>query len=203
MNTIFRVKTFKKQNKILIKCVGKLTENEKLLDEELETYDLDENHHTVFYKCNLTSSFLVSTKIIPVMYASVFHKQQITQGILFDIFIRFGITSDVKNDKELIGSPLEGKYFCTVVCDGKDIKNEPLEYFHGKIETIEYIKNLLKSETITKLIKDQNDKRYKERIKKYGSFTDFEIPKPTFNFDKLVNEYKKTGKINLTSNSNN
>jgi len=41
------------------------------------------------------------------------------------------------------------------------------------------------------------EERRQERIERLGSMNDVEVPKPRFNFTKLVDNYKLTGKIDI------
>ena len=56
-------------------------------------------------------------------------------------------------------------------------------------ETAEDICKLLKTDIMLEIIKDQMEKRDEERRKKFGTPSDFCVPKVTYKFDDVVKKY--------------
>jgi hypothetical protein len=209
-HAVFTIKPKKKTNYIKIKYVGTI-ENEKIADDLVKCmfdnkdnefiFPIMDNIVAQFYHCNISDIFLLQTKTLPVMYASVLYQNKFLTSLLFNIFISFTIKTNVKSDKELINSTLEGEYEFSIKLDDDDkdisvnIDLPQIPRYPGTYEMIELFKKILLEEKTKNLINIINEKRRQKRIEKFGSFTNFEKPVPKYNFTKLVEEYRKTGKI--------
>ena len=112
-------------NHIVIKCIEKTEKEEHILDEPLECspnkvgdekyiHDLSDILYIRFYKCTISDSFLMSNKILPIMYGSIAYQDKIMGGILANLFVEFKIEDEVKSEKQLINSPLNGSYRITL-----------------------------------------------------------------------------------------
>lgn len=217
-HTVFRVKSKKGTNIIKLKCVGLVETDEKYADEPIicndnlptspnnedqYVHEISDTVHMRFYKCNIIDSFLMATKKLPVLYASILYQTHITAGLLFNIFVHFKIKTEIKNEQQLVNSPLEGLYDVSLKIDDETIHSDlKIDVYMGDKAMIEKLKEFVKTDEIKKRIIEVQEKRRLERIEKIGSYEldddeSFEPPTPKFIFKNLVEEYKKTGKIDL------
>lgn len=199
MHGVYCLKPIKNTNTAIIKCVGIVEDNVAIADEELMTgnkhsYTLSDTVFVKFYKCNLMDSFIITTRTLPFLYASILYQNELTGGSLFKIYIDFRIESDVKSEKELINNTLNGKYSIRIKTDDNE-KIIELDKYDGNASMIETLKLLVQTDEMRDIISNLMEERRKERIALLGSMEDIEIPKVTYNFNDLVKKYKKDGTI--------
>jgi hypothetical protein len=218
INAVFYTKPIKNSSSALVKCVGHRQIGEKINDEPLMcndnpekddvaekyVFDLSENLYLRFYRALYTDKYLMTNKIIPVIYCSVVYHDKFWGGLLMNICIEFKIESEIKTEKQLIDNKIDGKYFIVIRITDEGVKADEkpkiidIDEFLTEQMMIDTIKSLAETEEMQCVIKGLLEKRRLERVEKYGSYDDIEISKPKYNFKDLVNEYKKTGKLNLT-----
>ncbi|AYV83541.1 MAG: hypothetical protein Hyperionvirus8_25 [Hyperionvirus sp.] len=204
---VFTVRPVKGTNTAIIKCIGHVVGTEKIADESLEcnkqldgdkySYMITDTIFARFYHCNVTDIFLLTTKKLPVMYASIMYRTNLIGGLLFNLFIDFTVTTEVKNESNLVGNILEGKYSLRIKSDNDPERIIELDLYHGQSFMIDIMKSLLESEEMKSLIAKLMEDRRLARVDYLGSMDDVEVPKAKYNFTKLVQEYKSTGKINI------
>jgi hypothetical protein len=216
INAIFITKPVKNTSHAIIKCIGHRKVGDKINDEPLEcnlattkkdpgetyVYNLSEKLYIRFYRSVYTDIYLMTHKTLPVIYCSLMYYDTFWGGLLMNICIEFIIESEIKTEKQLIDSKIEGKYVIVIRINDDTKENIKLktididEYYTEKI-MIDTIKTLTETSEMHEIIKDLLEKRRIERGEKYGSVDDIEIQKPKYNFKDLVNEYEKTGKLCL------
>lgn len=204
-HAIFKLKPTKNTNTAIIKCVGHINDPKDLIDEPLEctenedkyTYNITETIYTRFYACNILDTYVMTSKSLPVLYASIMYKTNIICGLLFNIFIYFIIKSEVKSERQLIGTNLDGEYQLHIKTNDKDQpKIIKLNQYDGTRFTIEMMKTLIETDEIKSIIAKLMEERRKERLDRLGiTDTNIDIPKPKYNFTELVDKYKKNGEI--------
>jgi len=209
LHAVFNIKTFNNSNNAVIKCVGHIKKDEKFIDERIKcsdktknqyVYELSEDITVRFNKCHMIDTYLVSNQILPILYASVTYENSIVKSVLFNIFINFKI-DDIKkiiSEKQLINKKISGKYSVSIKLDDKTCSDTTIDKYISDEEMVKTIKEMLKTDEMTKLIYQMKEKRRQERQEIYGSIDDFQKP-PTikYNFKNLVSKYKKTGKIDI------
>lgn len=158
-------------------------------------YNISETVYARFYKSMIAGNYLMMNKGLPVIHCSILYEDKLVKGFLLNICIEFQITTKVKSEKELINNKLDGIYQIVIRKDEKeDAKCIDLETFPTEKIIIETLKTIIQTDEMKSIIRDMLEKRRLERIEKYGSFDDIEIPKPRYNFSKLVQEYSQTHK---------
>jgi hypothetical protein len=158
-------------------------------------YNISETVYARFYKSMIAGNYLMMNKALPVIHCSILYEDKLVKGFLLNICIEFQITTKVKSEKELINNKLDGIYQIVIRKDEKeDAKCIELEIFPTEKIIIETLKTIIQTDEMKSVIKDMLEKRRLERIEKYGSFDDIEIPKPRYNFNKLVQQYSQTHK---------
>ena len=215
INAVFYTKPIKNSSSALIRCVGHRQIGEKIDDEPLicnknsekddvaekYVFDLSENLYLRFYRSLYTDKYLMANKTVPVLYCSVVYHDKFWGGLLMNICIEFIIESEIKTEKQLIDNKIDGKYIIAVRIADENVEKPKIidiDEFLTEPMMIDTIKSLAGTEEMQSIIKGLLEKRRLERVEKYGSFDDIEINKPKYNFKDLVNEYKKTGKLNLS-----
>lgn len=211
-HAVFTVKPIRGTNTAIIKCIGHVLGTEKIADESLicnnqkDGSDLSEDRYSYmitdtiyarFYHCNITDIFLLTTKTLPVIYGSIMYRTNLIGGLLFNLFIDFTVTSEIKSEVNLVNNTLEGKYTMRIKTDNDPPKIIELDMYHGQEFMIDIMKSLLETEEMKSLIAKLMEDRRLARVDYLGSTDDVDIPKPKYNFTNLVKEYKSTGKINI------
>lgn len=213
INAIFYTKPIKNSSSVKIRCAGHKKVGDKINDEPLVcnkdstkedqaekyVFDLSDNLYLRFYRALYTDKFLMANKTVPVLYCSLVYHDKFWGGLLMNICIDFTIKSEIANEKQLIDTKIDGNY--NIIIRIHDDKNKPKtididEYFTDEM-MIDTIKSLAQTSEMQDIIKEILEKRRLERVEKYGSFDDIEIPKPKYNFKKLVDKYEKTGELHL------
>jgi hypothetical protein len=127
------------------------------------------------------------------MYASIIYQTDLLGGLLLNIFVDFIIETEIKSEKQLINNQLDGKYQIRIKIDENiDPKIIDLDLFTGNKLTIEALKTLIDTEEMRSIISDLMDDRRRDRKEKLGQMdTSHCIPKPRYNFNVLVEQYKR------------
>lgn len=223
VHAIFTVKPIKHSSSATIKCAGHVTEEERqkkgvgdepivcnnikdtsikdpnIKDEEKYIFRITDTVFARFYKCYIVDSYIMTHKVLPVLYASIIYKTQIVGGHLLNIFIEFSIEDEnIKSEKQLIGNTIKGKYLLTIKKDNdENPKTMELDSYTTEAMTIETLKTIIDTKEMRDVIEELLEQKRQERVEKYGSFTceEFEISRPKYNFNKLVQEYINKNKI--------
>ena len=201
---IFYVKPIKNSNSMKIKCAGIIKENEKVIDEPIECGYGDDKYlcaitdeiYVRIYRCNIPDWFLMSTRTLPILCATVLYQTPIIKCNLFNLLIEFNITTKVESEKQLINNNLEGTYQMRM-----DTKNHPLKVALDKYENtkkmVEMMIELIKQDSILNIAKNIIGEKRSERIQKLGGVNAGDVPIITRKLTDLVKDYTKNGKIEL------
>lgn len=176
-------------NKSRIKIVHldnlKLKGGEYIKDTILESYDISDSVIGEIYSCNITHTFLMESKKLPLNYVSVIYELPLRRILLFKIFLYFNITMEIRSAEQLLNSPLTGYFNLEIHIDDvkKDI-NSKLDKYPGDDE----IKNKLKKFTLadeTKSIIETLVMDAKRHIRSefQDEFNDIEIPQKTISLE--------------------
>lgn len=214
-HALFQIRPVKNSSSATIRCIGHITEEERVIDEpivctspdenknnkknENEKYihDISESLYVRFYRPSVTDVYLMTTKILPVMYCSIMYQDTLVGGLLFNIFVEFKIVSEITNEKDLIGKNLDGKYQITIrKNDTTPPKYTELDTYFSDKMTIEILKSIIDTKEINDMIAEILEERRLERVEKYGKINT-DIPTVKYNFNKLVKEYMETNKLSL------
>lgn len=198
---LFQVKGLKDTSKAMIKAIGYADETSEHVDERMDvvkdimngdekSVEIIDNVTIKFNKPNITQTFILANKKLPVMYASVVYNKPLVTGVLFNITMFFEITSDtqkIKSFDQLLQTELEGKFTTNILMDDKAEVIE-MDKFSGYPKTVKNIINILKSESMVEIVKAQLKKRDEERIARLGSLADFKPSIPKYNISELANK---------------
>lgn len=214
LHAVFSLKPIKGTSTAILKCVGHVNGEGKICDEPLVcndgkpnedednkyVYKITDTVNARFYHCNIRDSYVMISRTLPVLYASIMYQTELLCGLLFDIFVDFVIKSEIKSEKQLINTNLDGKYQLRIKISDKDVpKIIDLDSFDSIKFVIEMIKTLIETDEMKSIIAKLMEERRKERLEKMGSVDEeIDIPKPKYNFTELVKQYKRDGKIDLS-----
>ncbi|MCJ7637303.1 MAG: hypothetical protein MUO21_07420, partial [Nitrososphaeraceae archaeon] len=118
---IFSLKCFKGGNQAKIEHLENvmLKKAEFIADTKVNEFKVIDGVIGEIYRCNITDTFLMSTKKLPVLYISVTHQKSVQKFLLYRVYIYFTITSDVKSVQDLLDEKVSGKYSTEITIDDK------------------------------------------------------------------------------------
>ncbi len=199
--SIFAIKC-KSCEQIKIECVAKAKCEERVLDEFLEcsnekdprilTYI--EDMYIRFYRCSITDKYLETHSVLPVMYGEVSYYNSIMSAKLYNVFLEFKITDDIKTAKELIGPRINGKYRLNINGTTQDFE------FRSQTQTIEYIKEYLFKDEVKREITKIKNNKLQEKKETMGYTADMynyaedyveKIQKNKIKYNDLLDKYMK------------
>lgn len=142
-----------------------LAEQEYIQDNKEKAYIILKNVTGEIFRCNLTHTFVQSTKKIPMFYVVARYSSKMTVTELFKIFLYFQIEDDVISSDQLLNSELNGRYILemniknnTQVLDNnfgvfkgnKNIKNKLMQ-ITKQIKIIEIVKTMMNESDLHKI----------------------------------------------------
>lgn len=118
---IYNVYGIKDESKIMIdfKELVYPKENETINDIFIKEYIIMENVKGKIYACNVTDTLLMSSKTLPLMYVTVAYEKKLFSVGLYKMYLSFDITDNIQSEKELIGSPINGKFKLDLILNNK------------------------------------------------------------------------------------
>lgn len=153
---IYEVRCKKGENLSIIKPIGimELAETESVADEKLESYELSQGLLVEIHKCNITDTALLLTKKLPVLYAAIIYERPLRRILLFRIYVYFTVTDTIKSSKELINHPIKGNFHIELSMNDKKEVIDNLDFFPGKQEVINKIKEFINMDDMKIIIND-------------------------------------------------
>lgn len=199
---IYQVEGIKGTNNGKIICLGYINKDEDFKDIELKLNDNEtilEIYKDIFlkiYKCNISDSFLMKNKKLPLYGASITYQKKLIKGYLLSIGLSFEIKTDtnkIKSMNELMNMKLEGSFILELDLDStyEILLTYDCYPMDGEKEIIKNIIDLVKEDTFKELINIALKKRDDERIKKLGVMHDLKTSIASDKFNAIVEKYKK------------
>lgn len=185
---IFNLHGVRYQNQVKINHRENITlkEHEYVSDTLVKEFDIMKHVKGAIYLCNITHIFLMSTKKLPMLYVSVIHERPMRNILLFRIYLCFTIESEIKNPKELLNTPLNGKFnFEIIMNTTRKEMNDKIDKYIGDERMFDKLTNFVNApemkefiETLIEEIDIKLTNEYKE---------EFEYLKPPTNVISLKN----------------
>jgi len=181
--TIFNIDGITNSSKVHIKQIasGYMQSNKKISDTQIKSYNISNNIFAQLFRCNITNSFLVTTKKLPVMYINVWWSQSIRKILLYRLFLYFTIKENIESSDQLLKNEIEGKFTMEVMIEGKTRAIDEFETYlgNGKMENI--LINFTTSDDIKVLHNELITTERKKIADKYArEFEDYKtLPKAT------------------------
>lgn len=180
---VYNIDGVKNESCAKVKFVGQIQigEADKVQDTLLKTFQLKDDVKAYVFLCNMTDSYLVSTRKYPYMYVIIDYYKSLLRCSLFKLYLYFTVTGQVQNDKQLINNKLDGEFtfeVCINDCYKKIDTSIPI--FLGKDKTVDRIEELLKSPSIDTVINELMDDAEETRKNQYvDMFSNVSIPQVT------------------------
>jgi hypothetical protein len=190
---VYKIKGIKNTNQIKIIPLGYLLDEKKMSDTLIEKVDLSKNVSAEIYQCNVTGSYLLSTKKMPVMYIKIISEKTLKTEQLFKIFLYFTITTDLKASNQLINCSLDGKFNLELQLPENKVQvlDDSIDHYVGNKEFIVKMKELLNSDSIKELIKMYIELENKKLEEVYAKeFEYFGKPKVTISLKEYLKKTK-------------
>jgi hypothetical protein len=185
---IYMIQGIKGKSKAKIKHLQNIIMklNQRISDTLISNINVTKNVIGYIYSCNLTNSFIQSTKKLPVMYIDVWWDRSVKKKLLYRLFLYFTITQDINNVDQLINQSLKGTFSFEVLIDNE---SKPIDtdnnIYKGNEETIQSIKEFVLSndmknfhDSLIKIEEDKLAQEYQDEFEQYKT-----IPKATINLN--------------------
>ncbi|CAH6421244.1 Hypothetical protein KVN_LOCUS197 [uncultured virus] len=156
----------------------KLNSTEKIKDTYLNNFEVEKYINGYMFKCNITNSYLMTTKRQPILYVSIFFEKSLRNFHLMDIFLFFTIEQEVHSQEEFLNKELKGKFSLECRIENKFVKlDEQINVYPGNEKILDQLTNFIKNsemmEILNDLIKEGEEKISQKFINQY----DYSIPK--------------------------
>lgn len=175
---IFTLSGIRNENNVKIKHVTNmnLKTNEHIADTLIEKFDIMKNVRGEIYQCNITDSFLLSSKKLPMSYISVIYEKSLKNILLFRVYLCFTIQSEIKSSKQLLQNKIYGKFDLEIFIENnKKQLDDNITIYPGDEKMFAKFKNFATDEEMKQLaqglIDDINDKLQKEYEKEFEYYT--------------------------------
>lgn len=183
LHGIFSLKCFNGGNQVKINHLENvmLKNNEYIADTKIKDFNIIDEVIGEIYNCNMTDTYLMSTKKLPVLYLNVAHKKTIQNFLLYKVYLYFTITSEIKSVHDLLDEKVSGKYVMEILIDNKKKELDDTtisEKYPGDDKIYAKLENFAKSDLMKdltiNLISEINDRLSLE----YGKELDHFMNKP-------------------------
>lgn len=178
---IFSLKCFKGGTQAKIEHLENVTLNgsEFVPDTKIKEFSVTDSAVCEIYRCNITDTFLMSTKKLPVLYINVIHQKPVQKFLLYKVYLYFTITSEIKSVKDLLDEKVTGKYTTEIsIDDMKKELNDPIEKYPGDEKMYEKLENFTKADSMVSLTNNLVDEVNSRLKAQYGKELDHFMNKP-------------------------
>ena len=151
---IFSLKCYNGNNKAKINHLENvmLKKTEIIADTLVKEFPIIDGVIGEIYTCNITNTFLMSTRKLPVLYINITHQKPIQKFLLYRVYLYFTITSQIKSVKDLLDRKVEGKYSMEISIDDKKKEiDDPLTQYPGDTKMYEKLENFAKADSMKAL----------------------------------------------------
>ena len=163
-----------------------LKNNECVGDTLIKEFQIMDHVKGEINMCNITHVFLMSTKKLPMLYISVINERPMRRILLFRIYLCFTIETEVKNPKELLNNPLNGKFNLEIIMDNNHKEmNDKIEKYPGDERMYDNLEKFVNTSEMKELIESLVEEIDERMRKEYEE--EFEYLKPPTNVISLRN----------------
>lgn len=129
---IFTLQGIKNESQIKIKHVDNVTlkEHEFVPDTLVNKFNIDKDINGEIYVCNITNSFLMLSKKLPMTYISVIYEKPLKNILLFRVYLYFTVNEEIKSTKQLLENNINGTFHLEISIENskKEIKDGITKY---------------------------------------------------------------------------
>lgn len=179
---IYYIQGYKGENKakIVPVCVVDMYDGQQIPDKLLKKINLFDNVVAEIYECNILNKFLLTTKKLPVMYVRVIIDRTFKKIRLARFTLYFTITSDVRSEKELINSPLNGKFSLELKFDAEsEVTSLSVKKYPGNQDMIDHLVSIIRRDNIMDYLKRAHKFSVDKLKEKFESEYDTTPPVPS------------------------
>ena len=129
--SLYKVSGIKGKSQCKLKFINtiELEEGQYTPDDKIKEVDIFTRVNAEFFECNVTNTFLTTTKKIPMRYMSVLLNKPLRRVLLFRVYIYFTITDDIVSAHQLKNEKLNGHYSMELYIDNQLTKLEDLDIY--------------------------------------------------------------------------
>jgi len=157
---IFNLEGVKDKSQIIIRHIEnlKLKEHEYVPDSLIEKYKITDQTFGEIYCCNITDTFLMRSKQLPMILMSVVIEKPMRRILLFRVYLCFTIESKITSAKQLLNSPIDGKFNLELFMDGnkRELDSKILKFVSNE-QIYESMKKFVSSDPMRNLIQELTD----------------------------------------------
>lgn len=118
------------------------------------------------YRCNITDSFLMSTKKLPLSYINIIYEKPLRRIQLFRMYVYFTILQDITSQSQLLDEPISGKFTLELIVNNDAKQIDQLEIYPGnkniKKKFLKFVKHEEMINLISSLVDDVDNKLKQE-----------------------------------------
>ena len=185
---IFTLHGIKNQNQVKIEHIqnAELKNNEHIPDTLVKKINIFRGTDAEIYSCNITNSFLMSSKKLPMMYVNVIHEKPLRRILLFRVYLYFTITINVQSSTQLLNNNLDGTFSLEISLEGtkKQLDNQ-IDKYPGDDEMYKTLTTFVLAPEMQELCKGLIYEIDKKLVEEYEK--EFEYYKPPTNVISLKN----------------
>jgi hypothetical protein len=160
---------------------------DSVMDKQLDSFSMLNNVQVDVYLCNILDTFLMTTKKLPLLYATVYLEKPMRRIYLYKIYVYFTITSNITKSDDLINNKLDGVFSTEVSIDNKSTELNKIATFNGMKQTLASLTEFIKSADMTEMTKSLVDAENERLRKEFCSqYQNCEIPKATVSLKNYV-----------------
>jgi len=177
---------------IRVKHLDNVTEDVAIRDTQIKAYSLTPDVLAVIYACNITNIFLEKSKELPMMYVNVSLNKYLQTFPLYQLYLTFSITSDIKSERELLNKRHKGKYIMYAVVENKKVViDAEINKFDGPGAIIDKLIEFTKKKEMMSLVDEFVNDIKTDLAKKYsGTLSNFKIPENVISIRNRKNRNK-------------
>lgn len=165
-----------------------LSKGERINDTVIRPFEIKKNIMGVICGCNITDSYLVSTKKLPMFTVNIIYELVGKTTLLGKLYFLFTITQPVTSQEEFINNPLNGRYSLEFGVDqtNKVVIDHDFGVYPGLKEIIFKLEDIVKSSYMTELFDDIVNEENKKIKGEHDYMYDGSVPKPTINLSNYL-----------------
>ncbi len=178
---IYNLEGVKGKSAVKIKPIGlmKLRPGEHVRDTPVKAYEIDKSVIGEIVACNITNSYLVSTRTLPMLCATIYWlPSTLRKDVLYRLYLNFTIESEINSQSDMINKKLYGKYSLEVGIGDKrfPLDDYDIKKFKGIEKTIKMLVNFTQSEDMKDLLPSLIETIKKQIAEQYGGQFEYDNP---------------------------
>lgn len=185
MEGVFSVNPAIKSRQIKINHLGNISNDDSIIDSVLDKDRIQNTHfYTESFKCNLSQSYLMSTKSLPILYTNIMYSKSVVIHLIGRATLMCDILEDVQSQEQLLENNLKSRLYLSIELNNAETKTVELDSdssVESDQDIVKYIKQIVSDDTYIDKFNEILDKKEIERISKMSLHfnADFRIPKAT------------------------